>query len=190
LPQAPDGNAIVLAYSFSPNGAKFDLALTITFTYDPTDLPSGIAENDLYIAYFDGTQWQKLETIADPLTKTVTAKVSHFSNFALMGEVSLPQATNNLTPTPVPAATPNPTPAPTKTPAPTPTPTLTPMATPTANPTTTITPPTTTPATVQAPVKGTNWWLIAGIIVGVIIVLLIVAFLWLKRKYKSNINLQ
>ncbi|MBN1191212.1 MAG: hypothetical protein JXA46_15760 [Dehalococcoidales bacterium] len=88
-PQAPEGNAIVLAFAFAPDGAKFDPALTLTIAYGLV-ITSGIAENDLYIAYFDGTQWQKLETTVDILTKNAIAKVPHFSNFALIGKVLEP----------------------------------------------------------------------------------------------------
>jgi hypothetical protein len=205
-PPASDGNTVVLAYTFVPDDAKFDPALTLTIAYDPSNLPSGVVENDLYITYFDGTQWQKLVTTIDPLTKTVSAKVSHFSAYALLGKVSEPVAP---TPTPTPTPTIIPTPTQTLTQTPTPTPTTTPSlpqtvtptapspsvtVQPTATPTATVSPITSAPAVVPsstttqpgtpAPDKSSDipWGMIIGIIAGLIIVVLIIAFIMNKRK--------
>ena len=92
-PSAPEANAVVLAYTFGPSGATFNPALTLSFTYDPANLPEGVNEADLYIAYFDGTQWQKLETTVDPATHTLTAQISHFSSYAVLGEIKSPAST-------------------------------------------------------------------------------------------------
>jgi hypothetical protein len=192
LPQVPASNALVLAYAFSPDGAKFDPTLTLALTYDPAKLPIGVAEDDLYIAYFDGTQWQKLETRVDSSTKTATSKVSHFSAFALIGRASLPPVT--VTPTPIPTSVVIPTSTSTKTPAPSiisqTTPPPASVSITTAPPVTSppsATPLTTMPLTTPVPVKPsvTPWGIIVGIIAGLIIVFSIgVIFISKKRSKK------
>jgi hypothetical protein len=81
---------IVTAYTLGPDEAIFDPALTLTLKFSPARLPPRMTEKDLYIAYYDGTQWQPLESTLDTLTKTVSANISHSSVFALMGKVATP----------------------------------------------------------------------------------------------------
>ena len=86
-PPPPEGAHIVgLAYDFGPEGATFDPPLTITFRYDPSDIPAGVAEGDLVIAYYDAAtgQWVVLPSVVDPETNTITATVSHFTEFAII----------------------------------------------------------------------------------------------------------
>ena len=85
-PPPEDANVIGLVYDFGPDGATFDPAITLTFTYDPDDLPEGVSEEDLVIAYFIDGEWIELEgCIVDTETNTITASVSHFTTFALIG---------------------------------------------------------------------------------------------------------
>ncbi|HUV56182.1 MAG TPA: CARDB domain-containing protein [Dehalococcoidales bacterium] len=87
-PPPEEGNVIGLAYDFQPSGATFDPPITLTFSYDPADIPEGIAEEDLVIAYYDeeAGEWVELEgCVVDPITKTITASVSHFTTFAIIG---------------------------------------------------------------------------------------------------------
>jgi hypothetical protein len=89
-PSPVAGQSIIAAYTFGPDGAKFDPALTLTMSYDPSRLGENISEDGLYIAYYDGAQWQALNSTIDTKSKMVSAKISHFSSFALMGKVILP----------------------------------------------------------------------------------------------------
>jgi hypothetical protein len=179
-PQAPDDTAIVLAYTFSPDGAKFDPALTLKIAYDPVKLPSGVAERDLYIAWFDGAQWQKLETTVDQLTKIVTAKMAHFSSYALMGKVSLPPAATNATPALTPTPSSIQTPVPSTPSQATPPSTAAPPADfpPSASPSAILPP--TTPSPTPAP--SVNWLLIIGLFVAVIIIGLIGVWIIKRRR--------
>ena len=108
-PNAPGGDAMVTAYNFGPEGATFDPGLDLNISYDPFRLPQDISENNLYLAYFDGNQWQGLESNLDLLNKTITAKITHFSTYALMGKV-LPMGTPTSSPSPSPTLPPSPTP--------------------------------------------------------------------------------
>ena len=90
-PAPPAKNAIVSAYDFGPDGATFEPAITLTMNYTPDTLPEGVNESELYIACWDGSQWQTLDSTVDTTTHTVTAKVSHFSQFAVMGTSAIPE---------------------------------------------------------------------------------------------------
>jgi len=86
-PPPPKGAHIVgLACSFGPPGAAFDPPLTITWQYDPADIPEGVAEEDLVIACYDEVtgQWVVLSSVVDPETSTIKAKVSRFTTFAII----------------------------------------------------------------------------------------------------------
>ncbi len=94
-----DANIIGLAYDFGPDGATFEPPITFTWSYDPDALPEGVAEEDLVIAYYDedAGEWVELPSTVDPVTHTITASVSHFTTFAIIGAVTPP-------PPPAPAA--------------------------------------------------------------------------------------
>ncbi len=87
-PPPPEGAHIIgLAYDFQPSGATFDPPITLTFKYDPDDIPEGIAEEDLVLAYYDEAagKWIELEgCVVDPETNTITAPLSHFTAFGAM----------------------------------------------------------------------------------------------------------
>ena len=85
-PPAPpsDINVIGFSYDLGPDGATFDPPISITFTYDPADIPEGVAEEDLAVAFWDedAGEWVVLEDFTvDPASNNITASVSHFSYF-------------------------------------------------------------------------------------------------------------
>jgi len=98
-PPAPleDTHIIGVAYGFGPDGATFDPAITLTWSYDPDALPEGVAEEDLVIAYYDESadEWVELECTVDTENNVITASVAHFTSFAIIGTVA---------PLPAPAA--------------------------------------------------------------------------------------
>ncbi len=85
-----DSGTIGLVYDFGPDGATFDPAITLTFTYDPALIPEGVAEENLVIAMWDSStnKWVELDSIVDPGTNTITAKVSHFTAFTVLAYTS------------------------------------------------------------------------------------------------------
>jgi hypothetical protein len=90
-PPPPGGaNIIGLAYNFGPPGATFAPPITLTFSYDPADIPEGVAEEDLVLAYYneDAGQWVTLDCVVDTVNHTITAQVSHFTTFAIIGGIS------------------------------------------------------------------------------------------------------
>lgn len=96
-PPAPPANANVigLIYSFEPTGATFEPAASFTFTYDPADIPAGVSEDDLVLAYWDGDQWVMLPTTVNTAANTATAEIGHFTAFALLAQ--LPPAPDAFT---------------------------------------------------------------------------------------------
>jgi len=89
-PAPPPAGAIVLAYDFGPDGATFEPAIELKLTYNPADLPEGVNEADLYIAWWDGTEWVMLDSTVNTATHTISAFVSYFTSFALLGTVTAP----------------------------------------------------------------------------------------------------
>jgi nitrous oxidase accessory protein len=92
----PDDASIILAYSFLTGGATFDPAIILTFTYNDADIPDGVAEKDLFIAYYNGSEWVKLACIVDTENNVLTAYVTHFTSFALIAQET-PVTTETVT---------------------------------------------------------------------------------------------
>ncbi len=87
-PPAPpaDSSVIGLVYDLGPDEATFDPPITLTFTYDPALIPEGVAEENLVIAIWDEAagEWVNLVSTVDPVTNTITARVSHFTTFTVI----------------------------------------------------------------------------------------------------------
>jgi len=86
-PSAPptDTKIIGLVYDIGPNGATFDPPIDLTFTYNESQIPAGIAEENLVIATWADGAWVELEgSTVDPDSNTITAPVSHFTVFTVM----------------------------------------------------------------------------------------------------------
>lgn len=88
-PPAPpaDASVVSLTYDLGPEDATFSPPITITFTYDPGNIPKGINEEDLVIAIWDKVtgKWVELEgCTVNPVTHTISAPVSHFTAFTVL----------------------------------------------------------------------------------------------------------
>jgi hypothetical protein len=104
-PAAPSGDALVFAYDFGLDGASFDPPLTLTVNYDPSGLAAGSKENDLYVAWWDGNNWQAINSTVDVVAKTVSVQIAHFTQYALLSKLPAPPPATPtievlLTPTP------------------------------------------------------------------------------------------
>jgi hypothetical protein len=93
-PQPPaNADIIGVVYNLGPNGATFEPPVNLTFTYDDAKLPNGITAKDLKIAFWDETanKWVNLETEnIDAVNHMITAKVSHFSTYSVLGYIPAP----------------------------------------------------------------------------------------------------
>ena len=84
LSPPPEANIVGSVYSLEPEGATFEPPVTLTWSYDPDDIPPGVAEEDLAIAYHDEDigEWVGLSSDIDAENNTITAEVARFSIFA------------------------------------------------------------------------------------------------------------
>jgi hypothetical protein len=80
----PPQTLVIEALNFGPEGATFDPAITLTFSFKTTDLPAGVAEQDLYVVYWDGTKWAKVKSTLNATTHNMAAQLTHFSTYALV----------------------------------------------------------------------------------------------------------
>lgn len=87
-PPAPTTGAdfVSSVYDLKPDGATFEPAATLEYTYDPSRIPTGVVENELILTWWDaGTgKWVELECTVNPEANTITAPVSHFTAFAAL----------------------------------------------------------------------------------------------------------
>ena len=101
---APAGSKLVEAYSFGPDNTTFHPAVGIAVQYDTAALPADVQEGDLYIAIAENSTWTPLPSAVNPQAKTVSAQVSRFTGYALLGKVTAPPPAPVLTPPPATAA--------------------------------------------------------------------------------------
>jgi hypothetical protein len=80
----PD-RAVGPAYHFDLGGATIAQPVTLTLPFDAASLPQGATPEDLVLAYHDETtgSWVPVPSSVDAATGTVTARVSHLSDWAL-----------------------------------------------------------------------------------------------------------
>jgi len=86
-PSPIDAQIVGLVYDFGPDGATFDPPITITLTYDPSQLPDGVTEERLILAWWDdaSAQWTPLEAfIVAPELNIIVAPISHFTPFSVL----------------------------------------------------------------------------------------------------------
>ena len=80
---------MIEAYAFGPENTTFAPAATVTVKYDAAALPTDVQESNLYIALLENSSWRDLPSTVNPQAKTVTAQLSHFSTYALLGKVTV-----------------------------------------------------------------------------------------------------
>jgi rhodanese-related sulfurtransferase len=92
-PSPPANGATLFAYSFDPSPALFRPSVTLTYRYDPQMVPAGIDPRQLYIAVWDGKAWQAIDSTVDPATTSVSARLTQFSQYALLAKLPPPPLT-------------------------------------------------------------------------------------------------
>ncbi len=81
----PEGKYIIGEnYDIGPNGATFEPVITLTMCYDPGSLSENVSEKELYIAYWNGSEWSAFESTVNTETKMVSAGITHFTIFAII----------------------------------------------------------------------------------------------------------
>jgi hypothetical protein len=73
------------AYILLPDSTTFNPSITLTWIYNPDDLPEDIQEEELFLASYDENtgEWIKLDCVLDTVNHTITAEFSHSMTFAV-----------------------------------------------------------------------------------------------------------
>ncbi len=93
LPSPPEDAYIVSSvYDLGPQGATFDPQIRLTLSYDPEKLPEGVRDADLYVAYYNNTEWcnvgyRKVDT--KPYSVTTHLYDFNSTTFAILGPKEL-----------------------------------------------------------------------------------------------------
>ena len=88
-----NSNIIGVIYDLGPDGATFDPPITLTITYDTSEIPENVIEDKLVIAMWDDRvgDWVSLpDNAVHTEINTITAAVSHFTAFTVLTHI--PQA--------------------------------------------------------------------------------------------------
>jgi hypothetical protein len=85
-PPPPEGEIVGPTYELGPHGATFDRLATLTFNYDPEEIPAGVAEEDLELGYYDdeADEWLVLRSRGDTSKDILSTSFDHLSNFAVI----------------------------------------------------------------------------------------------------------
>jgi hypothetical protein len=75
-------------YDFQPDGAKFDPAVLLTLKYDIASILEGISDDRLYIVTWnaENQEWERMESTVDPLDRSITTYINHFSIYTIMAD--------------------------------------------------------------------------------------------------------
>lgn len=92
LPTPPEANFIGLPYELGPHGASFGQPVSLSCSYDPSQIPPRVAEEELAMAYYDedSGQWLPLPSVVDVASHIVTTLIDHLSTFAIISPLSPP----------------------------------------------------------------------------------------------------
>ncbi len=95
------------AYECTPSGATFSPAITLTFTLTPEQWNT-FADGELSLWFYNEKKniWEEIPVTINPSEHTVTAKISHFSRFALFSSAA-EEITTKSTGIQTPAQTPD-----------------------------------------------------------------------------------
>jgi len=106
-PVSPGNTEVIgLVYDIYPDGAVFDPPIIITFKYDDSVIPRGVAEKNLIISTWNeiDDKWVGLSSTIDPASNTISTEVSHLSLYTVMASTRPADfAVSNLSVAPVEA---------------------------------------------------------------------------------------
>ncbi|MFC1898817.1 helix-turn-helix domain-containing protein [Chloroflexota bacterium] len=85
-PPPPEGHIIAITYDVGPDGTTFSEPIALTISYDPDDLPEGVDEEDLVLAWWDADagEWIEVTTILDTENSTLTVMIDHFTIYGII----------------------------------------------------------------------------------------------------------
>jgi hypothetical protein len=84
----PTGSSEIVGYAYQiePEGATFTPSVSMTWGYDASSIPDGVAPEQLTIAYYDESHdmWMALKSQLDLRMNTISAWIDHLSLFAVL----------------------------------------------------------------------------------------------------------
>jgi hypothetical protein len=85
-PPPPEAEIVGPTYDLGPHGTTFNRLATLNFSYDPAEIPPGIAEEDLVLGYYDdeANEWLVLTSAVDASKDTLSTRFDHLSTFAVI----------------------------------------------------------------------------------------------------------
>jgi probable HAF family extracellular repeat protein len=87
LAPPPKNNTILgaTAYDLSPNGLQFSTPATLTITYSPTSIPTGVPETSLEIYTEASGAWQVVDgSTVNTTAHSISVPLAHFSVYAVI----------------------------------------------------------------------------------------------------------
>ncbi len=86
-------------YDFRPEGAYFNPFIMLTLGYDPEELPEGVREGDVYIGYYQDTEWEMLRyKKVDTENHRVSTQIDRPARFAVLVPLSTSERPTPVTP--------------------------------------------------------------------------------------------
>ena len=70
-------------YRFGPNGLQFKVPATLSISVDPAQAGVDPARLAIAVSSDEASDWQIVGGVYDPTAQTVTAKIEHFTQYAL-----------------------------------------------------------------------------------------------------------
>jgi hypothetical protein len=86
-PASPTGqNILEMAFSFLPDDVTFDPSITVYFSYEDSQLPAGVHEEDLSVGYYDPETetWLEFPSTVNTSDNVVEASISHLCYIAIL----------------------------------------------------------------------------------------------------------
>jgi len=85
-----DAEIIATIFDIQPQGAKINPSLKLTLNYDPSALPQGVNENDLWIYSFTANRWEMLPfRNIDNGSNKVTTTINRFGKYSVLAPIKL-----------------------------------------------------------------------------------------------------
>ncbi len=96
LPEQAQGLGRYLSIELSDSDV--DVGATISMPYTEGELPSGVAEDQLFFAFYNAStgEWQGIPSWVDTTKNIVYANTDHFSTWTVLGESASPSTTSSL----------------------------------------------------------------------------------------------
>jgi hypothetical protein len=84
-----DCKFVCLTYDIGFIGTTFNPPINLAFKYNDSQVPAGVAEDNLLVATWQDGKWVELEgCVVDAVNNTITVPVSHFSLFTVIAYTS------------------------------------------------------------------------------------------------------